>query len=64
MVHRGGAIQFFGTKRHHDKWLQQTEDYIVRGCFAMTELGHGSNVSASMQYFILECCILQDEQDD
>ncbi|KAH8932954.1 hypothetical protein BDL97_18G006000 [Sphagnum fallax] len=40
----GGAIQFFGTKRHHDKWLQQTEDYIVRGCFAMTELGHGSNV--------------------
>jgi acyl-CoA oxidase len=48
----GGAIQFFGTKRHHDKWLQQTEDYIVRGCFAMTELGHGSNVSASMQYLI------------
>ncbi|KAJ4975742.1 hypothetical protein NE237_000848 [Protea cynaroides] len=40
----GGAIQFFGTKRHHDKWLKDTEDYKVKGCFAMTELGHGSNV--------------------
>ncbi|KAM7495070.1 hypothetical protein LguiB_029679 [Lonicera macranthoides] len=40
----GGAIQFFGTKRHHDKWFRDTENYVVKGCFAMTELGHGSNV--------------------
>ncbi|KAJ4976191.1 hypothetical protein NE237_001297 [Protea cynaroides] len=40
----GGAIQFFGTKRHHEKWLKDTEGYLVTGCFAMTELGHGSNV--------------------
>ncbi|KAJ8638838.1 hypothetical protein MRB53_015532 [Persea americana] len=40
----GGAIQFFGTKRHHDKWLKDTENYLVKGCFAMSELGHGSNV--------------------
>lgn len=40
----GGAIQFFGTKRHHDKWLRDTETYTTKGCFAMTELGHGSNV--------------------
>ncbi|XP_052207462.1 acyl-coenzyme A oxidase 3, peroxisomal-like [Diospyros lotus] len=40
----GGAIQFFGTKHHHDKWLRDTENYVVKGCFAMTELGHGSNV--------------------
>ncbi|KAI5077659.1 hypothetical protein GOP47_0007483 [Adiantum capillus-veneris] len=40
----GGAIQFLGTKRHHDKWLKDTEEYVIRGCFAMSELGHGSNV--------------------
>ncbi|KAJ4836030.1 hypothetical protein Tsubulata_011354, partial [Turnera subulata] len=40
----GGAIKFLGTKRHHDKWLKVTEDYKIMGCFAMTELGHGSNV--------------------
>lgn len=40
----GGAIQFLGTSRHHKKWLKLTEDYVVKGCFAMTELGHGSNV--------------------
>ncbi|XP_050206721.1 acyl-coenzyme A oxidase 3, peroxisomal-like [Mercurialis annua] len=40
----GGAIQFFGTKRHHEKWLRDTETYALKGCFAMSELGHGSNV--------------------
>ncbi|CAM8878388.1 unnamed protein product [Rhodiola kirilowii] len=40
----GGAVQFFGTLRHHTKWLKDTEIYKVKGCFAMTELGHGSNV--------------------
>uniref|UniRef100_A0A2K1WRX5 Acyl-coenzyme A oxidase n=1 Tax=Populus trichocarpa TaxID=3694 RepID=A0A2K1WRX5_POPTR len=40
----GGAIQFMGTKRHHDKWLRDTETFGLKGCFSMTELGHGSNV--------------------
>ncbi|CAA7026439.1 unnamed protein product [Microthlaspi erraticum] len=40
----GNAIKLFGTKRHHEKWLKDTEEYLVKGCFAMTELGHGSNV--------------------
>ncbi|KAJ7948386.1 Acyl-coenzyme A oxidase [Quillaja saponaria] len=40
----GGSVLFLGTKRHHDKWLRDTENYLIKGCFAMTELGHGSNV--------------------
>ncbi|KAM7274668.1 hypothetical protein ACFE04_016534 [Oxalis oulophora] len=40
----GDSIKFFGTKQHHEKWLRDTENYVVKGCFAMTELGHGSNV--------------------
>nr|GMD91502.1 acyl-coenzyme A oxidase 3, peroxisomal-like [Ipomoea batatas] len=27
---RGGAIQFLGTKRHHDEWLRDTENYAVK----------------------------------
>ena len=44
MDFRGGAVKFLGTKRHHDKWLKATENYDIKGCFAMSELGHGSNV--------------------
>ncbi|MCO5578203.1 hypothetical protein L7F22_032041 [Adiantum nelumboides] len=40
----GGAVKYLGTERHYKKWLQATEDYVVKGCFVMTELGHGSNV--------------------
>ncbi|XP_031492839.1 acyl-coenzyme A oxidase 3, peroxisomal [Nymphaea colorata] len=40
----GNAIKYLGTRRHHEKWLKDTENYRVKGCFAMTELGHGSNV--------------------
>ncbi|CAA6673927.1 unnamed protein product [Spirodela intermedia] len=41
---RGLAIRYLGTKYHHDKWLKDSENLSVKGCFAMTELGHGSNV--------------------
>ncbi|KMZ58548.1 Acyl-CoA oxidase [Zostera marina] len=42
----GYSVLFLGTKRHHDKWLNDTEKYEIKGSFSMTELGHGSNVRA------------------
>lgn len=40
----GGSVQFLGTKRHHDAYLAAIGGLDLPGCFAMTELGHGSNV--------------------
>ena len=40
----GGSIYFLGTKRHHDAYLERVATLDLLGCFAMTELGHGSNV--------------------
>ncbi len=40
----GGSIQKLGTKKHHDKYLKDTGEAKLLGCFAMTETGHGSNV--------------------
>lgn len=54
---RGGAVQFFGTKRHHDKWLRDTENYVVKGCFAMSELGHGSNVCSGCSNEVFLSCL-------
>jgi acyl-CoA oxidase len=42
----GGAVQYLGTKPHHDRYLRAIASLELPGCFAMTELGHGSNVQA------------------
>ncbi|MEM9070148.1 MAG: acyl-CoA dehydrogenase [Myxococcota bacterium] len=40
----GGSILALGSKRHHDEYLRAVGKLELPGGFAMTELGHGSNV--------------------
>ncbi|WNG35169.1 acyl-CoA oxidase [Archangium violaceum] len=40
----GGSIYFLGTERHHREYLPRVASVELPGCFAMSELGHGSNV--------------------
>ncbi|MFQ5419740.1 MAG: acyl-CoA dehydrogenase [Anaerolineae bacterium] len=40
----GGSIYLLGSERHHRKYLADVGTLALPGCFAMTELGHGSNV--------------------
>ena len=39
-----GSIQRLGTEYHHQKYLPDAASTALMGCFAMTEIGHGSNV--------------------
>jgi acyl-CoA oxidase len=40
----GGSVYRLGTKKHHDAYLEDIGSLELPGCFAMSELGHGSNV--------------------
>ena len=40
----GGSVMRLGTAYHHEKYLPATATLDLPGCFAMTEIGHGSNV--------------------
>lgn len=42
----GSAVLQLGTKEHHDKWIPAIRDADLPGAFAMTEIGHGSDVAA------------------
>jgi acyl-CoA oxidase len=41
----GGAIAGLGTERHHHEYLARVADGSLFGCFAMTEVGGGSDVA-------------------
>jgi acyl-CoA oxidase len=40
----GGSVLNLGTARHHREWLEKIGRLELPGCYAMTEVGHGSNV--------------------
>ncbi|MCR8676059.1 acyl-CoA dehydrogenase family protein [Micrococcus sp. HG099] len=40
------AILHLGTEEHHRRWLPGAMDLSVPGAFAMTEIGHGSDVAS------------------
>ncbi|MFK4759618.1 acyl-CoA dehydrogenase [Microbacterium sp. ZW T5_45] len=42
----GSAVLQLGTTEHHDKWLPGIMSLEIPGAFAMTEIGHGSDVAA------------------
>jgi len=41
-----GAILHLGTEEHHAKWLPDAMNLTTPGAFAMTEIGHGSDVAS------------------
>ncbi|MGZ4744953.1 MAG: acyl-CoA dehydrogenase family protein [Oryzihumus sp.] len=40
----GGALVNLGTREHHERYLEDVISFALPGCFAMTEVGHGSDV--------------------
>jgi acyl-CoA oxidase len=38
------CIEFLGTETQQEEWYKKAVAYEIIGCYAQTELGHGSDV--------------------
>ncbi|CAN6438840.1 unnamed protein product [Victoria cruziana] len=50
----GGSVINLGTKKHRDKYFDEIDNLNYPGCFAMTELHHGSNVQGLQTVAVFE----------
>ncbi|KAJ0101242.1 hypothetical protein Patl1_05260 [Pistacia atlantica] len=50
MAMGGGAIKFLGTKRHHDKWLKDTENYVRFAAFMPPLTSGRVNIASTAVY--------------
>eukprot|EP00191_Tetraselmis_sp_GSL018_P012912 CAMPEP_0177586434 /NCGR_PEP_ID=MMETSP0419_2-20121207/5070_1 /TAXON_ID=582737 /ORGANISM="Tetraselmis sp., Strain GSL018" /LENGTH=635 /DNA_ID=CAMNT_0019076325 /DNA_START=273 /DNA_END=2180 /DNA_ORIENTATION=+ len=50
----GGSVMNLGSERHRSEFCQEIDTFQAPGCFAMTELYHGSNVAGLQTEAILD----------